>query len=1024
MAYDFKFVEEDILGFWVKNKIYNKVVEKNKGNKKFYFLQGPPYTSGRIHMGQAWNNSLKDMALRYFRMKGYDVWDRAGYDMHGLPTSRKVQAKFGLKTKEDIVEFGMEKFINECLNWAKENAQKMNEDILRLGVWMDFEKAYWPIRNSYIESVWWLVKQAEEKERLYEGLRTMSWCPNCATAMAKHECTYKEVEEPSIFVKFKRKDKDNEYFIIWTTTPWTIAFNLAIMVNPELDYVKAKVDDEVWIVAKGLVAPVVQTVAGKEYKIVEEFKGEDMEGWEFVHPWEKDIPQFKKLKEKHPNVHTVLLSKEYVSLKAGSGLVHTAPGCGPEDYEVGHQYNVPPFNNIKENGMFPEDMGRFAGLVAKKDDLKFVDALKKDGVLIDSVPVEHDYAHCERCKSPVVFRTTKQWFFKTEDLKDEMIKANEKTKWVPESAKNAFRSWLENLRDNSITKQRFWGTPVPIWKCGCGKYKVVASRNELESLGANKIPENLHKPWIDEVTIPCECGKKMKRLPDVLDVWIDAGVASWASLDYPQNTELFDKLYPVDFILEGKDQIRGWFNLLTISSIIALDKPCFKACYMHGMITDVDGVKMSKSLGNVISPYELIDKFGADTLRFYMGGTNAGEDVNFSWDEAELKYKYLSILWNVHKYLIQYCNNFNINLNDVKNIKKDIEENYIYSRLHSTIKKVSESYENYLLDDIPDLIESLFLDLSRTYIKLTREKINDNPEVVLKVIFDILFNLIKMLSTLSPYISEKMYLNLKEELNVKQMDKESVNLLDWPEYDKNLINEDLVKEFDIAMDFVQSILAAREKANLGVRWPIGNVTFVTSNKGNKKVIEKYDILIKNLVNAKKINIKENIEGVVTEIRINKNALGKDFKSDVVKILPKLNDKILKEIKEKGQAIVENFELNKEHIIVNEKLPEDVVSMPIKNGNIYIETKLSNNLLKEGFAREVMRRVQQMRKDQGLKKSDRINLSILSDYCLLDWGKEIKAKVGAGALSFSNKNYPIKDIFKVKDKEFKISMEKI
>lgn len=1023
MAYDYDSVEKEILGYWVKNKVYDKVIEKNKGNKKFYFLQGPPYTSGRIHLGQAWNNGLKDNALRYFRMKGYDVWDRAGYDMHGLPTERKVQEKFGLKTKEDILEFGMEKFIKECIDWAEEKALKMNEDILRLGVWMDFENAYWPIRNKYIESVWWLVKKADEKKRLYEGLRTMSWCPSCATAMAKHECLYKEVEESSIFVKFKKKNTDNEYFIIWTTTPWTIAFNLAIMVNPELDYVKAKVDDEVWIVAKGLVAPVVQTVANKTYTIVEEFKGEEMEGWEFVHPWEKDIPQFKELKKDHPNVHTVLLSKEYVNLKAGTGLVHTAPGCGPEDYEVGHQYNVPPFNNIKENGQFPDDMGRFAGLIAKENDSKFVDFLKEDGVLIEVVPVEHDYAHCERCKSPVVFRTTKQWFFKTEDLKDKMIKANEKIVWVPESAKNAFRSWLENLRDNSITKQRFWGTPAPIWRCECGEYEVVGSRNELESLRANKIPENLHKPWIDEVTIPCKCGKKMKRVPDVLDVWIDAGVASWASLDYPQNTELFKKLYPVDFILEGKDQIRGWFNLLTIASILALDKPCFNACYMHGMITDVDGVKMSKSLGNVISPYELIDKYGADTLRFYLSGNNAGEDVNFSWDEAELKYKYLTILWNVHNYLIEYCKNFDVDLNKVKKVKKDIEEKYILSRLHDVIKKVTENYEDYNLNEIPGLIEGLFLDLSRKYIQITRDKVNDDPETVLRTIFDVLFNLIKMLGTISPFISEKIYLNLKK-LNLNELNTESLHLMEWPKYDKKMIDEDLMKNFDLVMNFTQSILAAREKANLGLRWPIGNVTFVTSNKINKKVVEEHKGLIKNLVNAKEIIIKESIEGVVTEIKINKNALGKDFKSDVVKILPKINDSVLKEIKEKGKAKVDVFELSNEHIFVNETLPDDVVSMPIKNGNVYIETKLSNDLLKEGFAREVMRRVQQMRKEHGLKKNDQIKLSVSSDYDLSNWGKEIKAKVGAGALFFSSEKYSVTDDFKVKGKEFKISFEKI
>ena len=633
--YDFNAVENEIIKYWETNKIYPKAKKKGEGKKKFYFLQGPPYTSGRLHMGHAWNNSLKDMVLRYKRMQGFDVWDRAGYDMHGLPTEHKVQAQFDLKTKEDIVNFGLDRFAKECIKFSSEKAKLMDADLWRLGIWMDYDNAYWPIKNEYIEGIWWLIKKAHEKKRLYEGLRTITWCASCGTALAKHECQYKEVEEPSIYVKFKIKNKKDEYFLIWTTTPWTITFNLAIMANPDLDYVKVKSGNEKWILAKGLAGPVMQAVVGIPLEIIEEFKGSKLEGMEYVHPWEDEIKDYKELKKNHPKVHTILMSSEYVSLDAGSGLVHCAPGCGPEDYEVGYKNNVPPYNNIDQYGIFPQGMGRFSGLKAKADDKKFIQALEEKGVLVAQVPVEHDYAHCERCHNPVVFRTTKQWFFKVEDLKEKMVKDNSKITWVPDAGKNAFDSWLNNIRDNSITKQRFWGTPIPIWKCDkCSNIVVVESVDELKKLKAKNIPESLHKPWIDETTIPCKCGAEMHRLPDIIDVWVDAGSASWNCLYYPKRKDLFERFFPADFILEAKEQVRGWFNLLTVASMIAFDKPCFKAVYVHGMLTDVEGEKMSKSLGNVISPYELVDKHGADTLRAYLCSARAGEDISFSWEEA------------------------------------------------------------------------------------------------------------------------------------------------------------------------------------------------------------------------------------------------------------------------------------------------------------------------------------------------------------------------------------------------------
>ena len=1022
--YQFKEVEESVLKFWEDNSIYNKLTEKNKKGKPFYFLQGPPYTSGRLHMGHAWNNSLKDIMLRYKRMNGLNVWDRAAYDMHGLPTEHKVQAELNLKTKDEILAYGIENFANACYKFSTEKAELMSKDLWRLGVWMDYKNAVLPVKNEFIEGVWWLVKRAYENKRLYKGKRTLSWCADCSTALAKHEQIYKEVAENSIFVKLKVKEKENEYLVVWTTTPWTIAFNLAVMVNPELDYVKAKVDNEILYVAKGLVGPFVQSVLGKNYKIIEEMKGERLEGLEYKHPWENEIKDYPKIKKAHPKTHTILLSEEYVNLKAGTGLVHCAPGCGPEDFEVGHKNNIPPYNTIDENGVFPDFMGKFSGLIAKKDDLKFIKDLKEKGNLMALTEVKHDYAHCERCKNPIIFRVTEQWFFKVEDLKEEMINANSRIHWVPEAGKNAFDSWLRNLRDNSITKQRFWGVPTPIWVCEkCNDYIVVGSIEELKQYQED-VPENLHKPWIDSVAFGCRCGGEMRRNPDVLDVWIDAGSLSWNCLDYPREKNLFEKLFPPDFILEAKEQVRGWFNLLMVSSFIALNRPSFNNVYMHGMLTDVEGIKMSKSLGNVISPYEIVDKYGADTLRYYMCSTTAGEDIKFSWDEAKLKYKNISILWNIHQYLIDYSKGEGIKEKIFMN-KLKLEEKYILSKLNSAIKKITELMENYEIDESINYISEVFLELSRSYIQLTREKINDEEEkeTVLSVIYHVLMETLKLFSIVSPFVAEKIYLNLKENFNLKE---ESVHLFEWPSCNKNLINEKLEIDFEIAKNVMQAILACREKIQRGIRWPLKEVLVKTKDKEVENVVDQFLNAIMTQTNAKMLRtIREN--NFDFKLKPNFENL-KEFKENIPVITEKLSSfdpkDLLDDIDLKGKfEISEGLFIERKHLIIEEELPENMVSVDFSKGKVYLNLDMDEELEAEGYSREVTRRIQQMRKKEGMKKQERVVVSIISDYNLENYKESIMEKVGASSISFEDKNYLLKEVFKVKGKEFSISMDK-
>ncbi len=985
-SYNPKEIETSVFKYWKDRKIYEKCKQKNKGKKKFYFLDGPPYTSGHIHIGTAWNKVLKDVVLRYKRMSNFDVWDRAGYDMHGLPIENRVMDQLGFKTKDDIEKYGVEKFIKECKKFALNAMKDMSKEFKELAVWMDFDNAYMPITKGFISNVWFLIKKAHEKSRLYKGKKTMHWCPKCATALAKHELVYKKVKETSIFVKFKVRKKENEYLIIWTTTPWTIPFNLGIMVHPEIEYAKIKVDNEYWIIAKNL-ANLLLGVIGKRFEIVESFIGKDLDGLEYEHPFYNELKNiFDELKQKNKRVHTVVLSSEYVDLSSGSGLVHMAPGCGPEDYEVGRRYNIPPFNNLDEYGVFPKEMNKFSGWIAKKDDTKFIEELEKKNAIIHKSEIEHEYPHCWRCDSPVIFRTTEQWFFKIEDIKQKMREFNKKIYWVPKwGGERWFDSWLENLKDNSITRQRYWGTPVPIWVCEkCKNYIVIGSVEELKKYA--DVPEDLHKPWIDDVTIKCEkCNGIMKRIPDVLDVWVDSGTTSWNCLDYPTRKDLFDKLFPADFILEGKDQIRGWFNLLMICSTIAFDMPAFKSVYMHGFVQDASGEKMSKSKGNVIAPKEIIDKYGVDAFRFYsVGGTNPGVDLNYSLKETENKKRSLNVLWNIHKYLIELCKLNDINPNDlnINELNLKVEDKYMLSKVNSTLREVRQLYEEYRINEIPHKIEELFLELSRTYIKFIRDRANDKKEAksIIYTIFHSLYTILKMSAPIIPLICEKIYLNLKESFN---LELESIHLHEFPKEDIRLIDKNLEDNMSLCKSIISAILSIRDYVNIGIRWPLRKATIFL----NEDLLKKLNNQLLDLI-SKQTNIKE--------------------------------------------LYLENYNEHSE-ILENEiKVENNNAIIRIKEGKIVLDLNMSKELISEGFSRETIRRLQQSRKELKLNKNDRIIAKIICDEELKEFIKEhiteIKLKTGCIDLDLINKKenekYDFVKEYKIKNKKVIIMISKV
>ncbi len=1029
--------EPEILKFWEEQDIHQKANRKNLGKKKFYFCDGPPYTSGKVHIGTAWNKALKDSILRYKRMQGFEVLDRAGYDMHGLPTENAAEKKLNIKGRHMIEQYGVDKFVQACKDLSIENMKIMNDDFEKLGVWMDFENAYQSVSKEFIDGEWWLVKKAHEQERLYEGFRAMAWDWANQTALAKHELEYQNVTDTSIFVKMKVKGKDNEYLIVWTTTPWTIAFNLGIMAHPDFDYVKCKVDDEYWIVAKALAAPFIQAVCNKSFEIVEEFKGERLKGVEYIHPFYSELKEhYDKIKAKHPNTHTVILTEEFVDTSAGTGLVHMAPGCGPEDYEVGHRNNVPAWNTVHEDGKYADNMGMFSGRHAIKQNKAFIDDLETLGAVVAKTPVEHQYPHGQRSHQPVIFRTTKQWFFKVEDIKQKMIEENDKVQWVPKAGYNAFNSWLENLRDNSISKQRYWGTPVPIWRNVDNQddYFVIGSTAELEQLSGQKVDEP-HIPWIDEIIIKKD-GKTYKRVPDVLDVWVDAGCASWNSLDFPNRQDMFNKYFPADFILEGKDQIRGWFNLLHVASMIALGKPSFKACYMHGFVQDALGRKMSKSLGNYITPEEVVSKYGADTLRYYMiTGTSAGVDINYNFEDMKTKHRNLMVLWNLHKYVLELASQTGINPSEYKaEYLHDVEEKYILSKLHSAIRKITKLYDEYRLDEAPKEVEELFLDLSRTYLQLTREKAstgnNEEKAAVCATAFSVLFDSLKLFAPAAPFITEKMYQNLRDAFHLKE---ESIHLWHWPKVDDSKINHDLEQHMGAIGQIVQSALGAREKMQRGVRWPLRELVVVATDTKLIAAVEALKEIIKTQVNVKSVSVLPSLSGVKQTVRPDYEKLQPTFGDDAPIVIANLAinapASILKHLEthEKYVLKVNNKEYSivKEHLIVQREVPAKYEEASSGAAYVYLDKTLDDELEGEGYAREVMRRIQALRKKAGLQKQQNISLFIKVDEelkkYLSKWEAAIKEKVGAEVIHIGTgepaKEHAHKATDKVKGKEF-------
>ncbi|MFX1563610.1 MAG: isoleucine--tRNA ligase [Promethearchaeota archaeon] len=870
--FDLATLETEVLQFWKENHVYEQVVKLGSKKPVFRFLDGPPYTTGAIHLGTAWNKIMKDMVLRYKRMQGFSAVDTPGFDQHGLPIEVKVEKQLGVKTKQDIeTKIGVSKFIEQCKAFAISNMGKMTEQFIRLGVWMNWSRPYQTIDNEYIEGTWYLLKRAFKQGFLYRGLRSMDCCPRCQTALAKREHEFHTVKDYSIWVKFPVIGKENEYIVIWTTTPWTLPANMAVMANPEFDYVRVRVDNEIWILAKGLATIILQALLEKEYEIVEELRGEQLEGLRYMHPLVEEVPKQKEFHETFGNVHSVVLSEEFVTLEQGTGLVHMAPGHGPEDFEVGMREGIPIFCPVTFAGTFSEDGGKYSGMTVKDANEVVLSDLKQKGLLVRQDYIEHEYAHCWRCNSPLIFLATNQWFLRVSELREKMIEKNEKIRWIPDWAGHTwFKNWLMNLQDWCISRQRYWGAPLPIWVCDkCDHIEVIGSMEELKNK-TGTIPNDLHRPWIDKITWSCpKCKGTMTRVSDVLDVWLDSGVAPWATRWATYGTTDFDAWEPSEFVIEGKDQISSWFCTLFNSTMLVANKEPYRNVFMHGFTMDNQGQPMSKSLGNVIEPDEVIQKVGAETYRFYcIKCTGPGEDMRFHWKDVDDTRRTLSILWNVYVFATTFMRaaKYEPTSHKLDARKLQNEDRWILSQFNKLVEQVTERLEKYELPFVPRLIEDFIVkDLSRWYIKLIRSRTwvstqDESKSTAFNTLYYVLKGLLSVMAPVLPFQSESMYQAL-----VKPAEPDapvSVHMLPWPSADRKLIDEKLNREMDWAITIVETVQFIRQEQGIKLRWPCSRLVIVPSDK--EFTLEHFSDVVASQTNVKKIEITNKVKEKMTE----------------------------------------------------------------------------------------------------------------------------------------------------------------
>lgn len=960
-------VEASFSKYWQEKDILNKSIE-NK-DKYFVFYDGPATANGMPGLHHMVAKFLKDAFCKYKTMQGYKVLRKVGWDTHGLPVEVQVEKQLGFNGKKDIEKYGIEKFNAECRKTVWANEKAFSDLTTKMGQFIDLEHPYVTYDNSYIETEWWILKKFFDAGLFYEGQKILPYCPRCGTGLATHEVAqgYKEISVDTVIVCMKKKDED-AYFLVWTTTPWTLIANVALCVNPNEEYVKVKSQGHKFILAKKL----ANKILGEDIEILETYKGSELEYVEY----EQLIPSLSVDKKAF-----YVTCDEYVTMEDGTGIVHLAPAFGQDDYNVGRKYNLPYLNPVGDDGKYKE--GLWKGQNVFEADLEVIKYLKKEDKLFKKQKIVHNYPHCWRCDSPLIYYSKPSFYLEITKIKDKIIKANSKVNWYPEYVgEKRFANWLENLNDWAISRNRYWGTPLPLWRCSCGHSIMIGSKKELIELATTKVSEDidLHRPYVDDIHIKCPiCGKEMTRVNDVIDCWFDSGAMPFAQYHYPfENDELFNTQFPADFIAEGIDQTRGWFySLLVISTFIKGVSP-YKNVLVNELLLDKNGQKMHKSKGNAIEPFTIISKYGADIVRFYLPYVSpVWTPLKFDEDGLkEVHSKFFNPLKNTYTFFQMYANIDNIDPRNFKVATSDLEniDKWLLSKYNKLIKNVTSAYEEYDLNKVVKLVtEFVSDDLSNWYIRRNRKRfwqseLDNSKMSVYQTTYEVLIGICKIVAPISPFITEEIYQNLTDE--------ESVHLASFPIPDEKLIDEELENKMELVRNLISLGRNAREEAKIKVRQPISKV--IIDGK-NKKVLADVIDLIKEELNVKEIVFAENLNEYMNfSIKPNfKNAgsiLGSKM-PEFVKYLNSLKEEEINNIRNNMDLEFEGTKITEDLIDIKINAKEGFNVATENNNFIILNTTLTEELLNEGLAREFVSKIQQLRKTENFDVEDRINIYI-------------------------------------------------
>ena len=968
--------EKKIKQFWDDNKIFEKSMEVHKDDRSYVFYDGPPTANGKPHIGHVETRAFKDMIPRYHAMKGAFVPRKAGWDTHGLPVELEVEKKLGLDGKEQIEEYGLEPFIDQCKEsvWQYKG---MWEDFSRtVGFWADMDDPYVTYHNNFIESEWWALKQIWEKDLLYKGFKIVPYCPRCGTPLSSHEVAqgYKDVKEKSAIARFKAKGED-AYFLAWTTTPWTLPSNVALCVNPDETYVKVKSGEYTYYMAEALVSVVLE----EGWEILERYQGKELEYKEY-----EPLFNFVSPKEKCWYV----TCDNYVTLTDGTGIVHIAPAFGEDDANVGRNYGLPLVQLVDAKGQMTKETP-WAGTFCKDADKEVLKDLKVRGLLFSAPPFEHSYPFCWRCDTPLIYYARNSWFIKMSAVRDKMIANNETVNWIPESVgKNRFGDWIANAQDWALSRNRYWGTPLNIWECECGHRHSIGSIEELKSMSKN-CPDNieLHKPYIDAVTITCpECGKEMHRVPEVIDCWFDSGSMPFAQHHYPfENKELFESQFPADFISEAVDQTRGWFYSLLAISTLVFDKAPYKNVLVLGLVQDEEGRKMSKHLGNTVDPFEALETYGSDAIRWYFYTNSAPWLPNRFSGKAvtEGQRKYISTLWNTYAFYVLYANidDFDACKYKLEPEKLPVMDKWLLSRLNTVVKTVDGNLAEYRIPEAAKALQDFVDEMSNWYVRrsrerfwqkeLTQDKINDYM-----TLYTALVTVAKLTAPMTPFVAEDIYRNL-----VCTNDKnapESIHLCAYPVCDESLIDSALEENMETVLQVKTLGLAARNAAAIKSRQPLSEILVQSENK----LDDMFKEIVTSELNVKKLEFKEDVsEYTVYSFKPQLKLLGAKYGKQLNEVRTALAEidgaKAMAELKNTGVMTVTlstgDIKLTEEEVLIDVSQKEGYAVASDRGITVVLNTQLDEKLIEEGFVREIISKIQTMRKDAGFEVMDNISV---------------------------------------------------